>query len=94
MCRCFHRDNGGISPRLEYTLITSKYIRDYVWHSENLLPGILGCQVLNPELMRDSSGRYIIEDSPNAISGSGMRVFATWKEISDHLPMIVEFKTE
>ena len=86
-----HR-NGA--PGWEYTLITSKHIRDYVWYSSNTVPGITGCEVVNPELMKDGANRDIIDNSLTATPNAGMPVFATWKEVSDHLPMMVEFTNQ
>ena len=45
---------------------------------------------MNPELMKDNDGNYIIPDG----STEKMPVFASWKEISDHLPVMVQFNTD
>jgi hypothetical protein len=69
--------------------VDSKKVLDYIWNVENEYPGVPGCKVLNPELMKiDQPPKYLIESDDNKV----MKYFGRWKEISDHYPVFMTFK--
>ena len=65
----------------------SKHVRDYIWDVNNPAPGVTGCKVLNPELMKIDGTNYLIENTKGL-----MKSFGRWKEISDHYPVFMYFE--
>ena len=68
-------------------MVFSKHIRDYIWDITQGFPGVENCKVLNPELMK-VDGTYMIPEA-NPI---GMKSFSSWKEISNHYPIFMQFQ--
>ncbi|XP_065837149.1 uncharacterized protein [Oscarella lobularis] len=87
---CTHNVNSKWTD----TLITTKTVRDWVWDLQwgveppHLKSGINGCEVLNTELTADATepDKFIFSDHTGPI-----KVFASWKEVSDHLPVMTKF---
>eukprot|EP00118_Oscarella_pearsei_P028712 m.2746 g.2746 ORF g.2746 m.2746 type:complete len:938 (+) comp8876_c0_seq1:87-2900(+) len=84
-------------PGWDFTMAVSKHVRDYVWPAIDVnlqvptgkdVPGTSTCAVLNPELAKKAGGTYVLADE---VPQSRMRAFTTWREISDHYPVFIEF---
>lgn len=69
-------------------MVFSKHVRDYIWDIEQTFPGVKNCKVINIELMK-INGTYMI---PEKNHQTGMKSFSSWKEISDHYPIFMQFQ--
>jgi endonuclease/exonuclease/phosphatase family metal-dependent hydrolase len=86
---CTHNVSINRNSHWSFTAVDSKKVLDYIWNVENEYPGVPGCKVLNPELMKiDQPPKYLIESDDNKV----MKYFGRWKEISDHYPVFMTFK--
>ena len=69
---------------------------DYVWPvSQANQPGVSGCRVYNPELLRDDldnlNSPFIFDDITVNKNPVRMKAFAAWNSVSDHYPVFMKF---
>lgn len=72
--------------------IHSRYQQDYIFKADaaipNIIPGDTNCHVIHPELEKDVNGIHLIANNP---SNKEYSFIGSWKELSDHYPVFMEF---